>query len=228
MLAFLAVRRLKNLALIVLPYGAGLLVLPVLGPALGAADRAGLLAVAIAPALLAAPALATAMGGRMDRAGALLAGTIAASFVLIPTRAGAAGSAVQGAMFAFVAGATAISVIPMLPATVRTAVQRIGDAAFVLLLGVGIAGGPSLGPTSALAALAIFAVTVGVASLAARVAGIEPRSAIAGAGTRDPAVAVALAVTLGGPGAAGIPLYTAALVLLLGAVIVAANRRKAR
>jgi len=43
-----------------------------------------------------------------------------------------------------------------------------------------------------------------------------------------PAVATALAVTLGGPGAAGIPIYSAVLLLALGAVFGALNRRKAR
>ena len=228
MLALLALRRLRNLALVVLPYGPGLLLVALLGPALTDSDRAGLLAVAIAPALLSAPALATAMGGRMDRAGALLVGTIAASFVLSLVRAGAAGGAMQNAMLAFVVGAGVTSMAPMLPAVARTAVQRLGDVGSVVLLAVAIVGGPSLGPTAALAALALFVTTIGVAALVARIAGVDVRSAIAGAGTRDPAVATALAATIAGPGAGGIPLYSAALLLVFGAAFVAVNRRKAR
>jgi len=228
MLALLALRRLRNLSLVAVPYAPGLLLVALLGPSLGETDRAGLLAVAAAPALLSAPALATAMGGRMDRAGALLVGTIAASFALSLTRAGASGGAMQNAMLAFVVGAGVTSVVPMLPSVARTFVKRLGDLALVVLLAVAIAGGPALGPAAALAALALFATTISAAALVARIAGVDVRSAIAGAGTRDPAVATALAVTLAGPGAGGIPLYSAALLLVLGAAFVAVNRRKAR
>jgi len=192
------------------------------------ADQAGLLAVSIAPALLSAPALATAMGGRMDRAGALLIGTIAVSFLLALVRGGAAAAAMQSGMLAFVVGAGVTSVVPMLPLTARVIVQRIGDGAFVVLVAVAIAGGPVLGAAIALAALALFATTMGAAALVARFAGVDARSAIAGAGTRDPAVATALAVALAGPGAAGVPLYCAGMLVALGAVLVALNRRKAR
>ena len=228
LLALLALRRLRNIALVALPYAPGLVLVPLLGPSLGDADRAGLLAVAVAPALLSAPALATAMGGRMDRAGALLVGTIAASFVLSLTRGGAAGGGMQNAMLAFVIGAGVASAVPMLPSTARSVIQRLGDVGFGVVLAVAIVGGPLLGAGPALAAVALFVTTIGVAALVARIAGADVRSAIAGAGTRDPAVAAALAVTLAGPGAAGVPLYSALLLLVLGAVFVALNRRKAR
>ena len=228
MLALLSLRRLRNLALVALPYGPGLLLVALLGPGLAEPDRAGLLAVAVAPALLSAPALATAIGGRMDRAGALLVGTIAASFVLALSRAGAVGGAMQNAMLAFVVGAGVTAMVPMLPPAARIALQRLGDVGFVVLLGVAIVGGASVDGTAALAAVAMFVATVGTSAFVARVAGLEVRSAIAGAGTRDPAVATALAISLGGPGAAGIPIYSAALLLALGAVFVALNRRKAR
>ena len=228
MLALLSLRRLRNLALVVLPYGPGLLLVAFLEPWLTDVDRAGLLAVAVAPALLSAPALAIAMGGRMDRAGALLVGTIAASFVLAVARAGAASGAMQNAMLAFVVGAGVTSIVPMLPDVARTATRRLGDVGFVILLGVAVAGGPSLDAAGAIAALALFGTTVGAAALLARATGTDVRSAIAGAGTRDPAVATAIAIALGGPGAAGIPIYSAALLLALGAVFVALNRRKAR
>lgn len=227
LLALLALRRLRNIAQVVLPYAPGLVLVPLFGPSLGEADRAGLLAVAVAPALLSAPALATAMGGRMDRAGALLVGTIAASFILSLTRS-ATPCAMQNAMLAFVVGAGVTSVVPMLPSIARTSVQRLGDAAFIVLLAVAIAGGPALDAAAALAALALFVTTIGTAALVARIAGADLRSAIAGAGTRDPAVATGLAVAFGGPAAAGIPLYSAALLLVLGAAFVAVNRRKAR
>ncbi len=228
LLALLALRRLRNVAVVALPYASGLLFVALLGPSLGDSERAGLLAVAVSPALLSASALATAIGGRMDRAGAFLVGSIAASFILVLTRAGAADGAMQSAMLAFVIGAGVTSVVPMLPELARTIVRWLGDLAFVALLAIAIAGGPALGPTAALAAVALVVVTAAVAAVVARIARVDMRSAIAGAGTRDPAVATALAVALAGPAAAAVPLYSAALLLVLGAMFVALNRRKAR
>lgn len=211
-----------------LPYAPGLLLVAWLGPALGASERAGLLAVAVSPALLSAPALATALGGRMDRAGALLLGTIAASFVLVLTRAAGAGPTAQGALLAFGIGAGVTSAIPMLPLIARSIVQRLGDLAFVALIGLALFGGASLGAPAAIAAAALVLATAGTAALVARIAGVDPRSAFAGAGTRDPAVAIALAVVLGGPSATGVPLYAALVLAALSALVVALNRRKAR
>lgn len=228
LLAAMALRRPRNIALVALPYAPGALLIALLGPSLGDAERTGLLAVAVSPALLTAPALATAIGGRMDRAGALLVGTVAASFVLVLTGASAAAGAMQGAMVAFVIGAGVTAMLPMLPANARTMVQRLGDLAFVVLLAAALTGGPSLGPAAALAAVALVVTTAGAAALVARIARVDVRSSIAGAGTRDPAVAAALALALGGPAAAGVPLYSAALLLVLGALFVAWNRRKAR
>lgn len=228
LLALLALRRLRNVAQVALPYAPGLLLIPLVAPWLAEPDRVGLVAVAIAPGLLSAPALATAMGGRMDRAGALLLGTIGASFILTVLRGGAGTGALQNAMFAFVLGAGATSLVPMLPEMVRTIVQRAGDVGFSAVLLIAIAGGPSLGAAAALAAVALFVATAGTALLVARIAGVDTRSAIAASGTRDPAVAAALAVAVGGPGAAGVPLYSAAVLLGLAALLVALNRRKAR
>ncbi|MEP7003275.1 MAG: hypothetical protein ABI888_01925 [Chloroflexota bacterium] len=228
LLALLALRRLRNVAVVALPYATGLLVVALLGPAVGEAERAGLLAVAVSPALLSAPALATAIGGRMDRAGAFLVGSIAASFILVLTRASTAGGAMQSAMLALVIGAGVTSVVPMLPELPRIIVRRLGDLAFVALLAIAVAGGPALGPVAALAAVMLVIVTAAAAALTARIAGVDVSSAIAGAGTRDPAVATALAIALAGSPAAGVPLYSAALLLVLGALFVALNRRKAR
>ncbi|HEY8862335.1 MAG TPA: hypothetical protein VIN37_09690, partial [Candidatus Limnocylindria bacterium] len=68
-----------------LPYGLALAVVALVGPSLSDPDRLGLTAVAFAPALLTAPALATAIGGRMDRAGALVVGSIGMWLVLTLT-----------------------------------------------------------------------------------------------------------------------------------------------
>ncbi len=224
LLALLALRRAKNLALVVLPYLAGLLIVTVLGPTLSDADRIGLAAVANAPALLAAPSLAGAVGGRMDRAGALLVGTIGMWWILSLVRGGFGPA--QNAMLAFIVGAGITSAVPMLPEIVRTVVRRVGDAAFIALVAIAVTGAATFDATNGLAAIALFVAVVGAAVIAARIGGVDLASAIAGAGSRDPAVATALAVAAGGSTA--IPLWSGILLLALSAILALRNRRKPR
>jgi len=199
-------------------------VLAIAGPALDDADRTGLAAVATAPALLAAASLATAIGGRMDRAGALLVGTIGAWWVLSLVR-GVLGPA-QNAMLPFIVGAGINSFFPMLHPVARTVIQRLGDLAFLFLMAIAIGGAGDLNATNGLAAIALIAAVAGTSVVAGRLGGVDLASALAGGGTRDPAVATALAVGLGGSTA--IPLYAGVLQLALGAALVVRNRRKAR
>jgi hypothetical protein len=226
LLALLALRRIRILALVVLPYGVALGVVALVGPSLPDADRLGLLAVAIAPALLAAPALASAIGGRMDRAGALVVGSIGMWLVLTLTTGAAATGAMQGAMLPFVIGASVTSVVPMLPELVRTVAQRIGDAAFLVLVAVALSGAGALNASNGLAALGLFLAIGATAATVARIGGVDLASALVGAGSRDPAVATALAVALGGSTA--VPLYSGILLLGASAVLALRNRRKAR
>jgi hypothetical protein len=226
LLALLALRRIKNVALVVLPYGAGLAVVSLAGPSLGDPDRIGLLAVATAPALLAAPALADAVGGRMDRSGALLVGSIGAWLVLTLVRGAGAVGAAQAAILPLILGAAVTSVVPMLPELVRTVVQRAGDVAFLVLVAVAASGAGGLNPSNGVAALGLFVAVAGTAAIVARIAGVDLASAFAGAGSRDPAVATAVALALGG--ATAIPLYSGILLLAASAVLALGNRRKAR
>jgi len=221
LLALLALRRAKNLALVVLPYGAGLLIVGAFGPMVSDADRVGLAAVAIAPALLAAPSLP---GVRMDRAGALLVGTIGMWWVLSLVRGGFGPA--QNAMLAFIVGAGITSAVPMLPEIVRTVVRRIGDAAFIVLVAIAVMGVTAFDVTNVLVAIALFVAIVGAALVAARIGGVDIPSALAGGGSRDPAVATALAVAAGGSTA--IPLYSGILLLALSAALAVRNRRKPR
>jgi hypothetical protein len=199
-------------------------VVTVLGPTLADADRIGLAAVAIAPALLAAPALAAATGGRMDRSGALLVGTIGMWWLLSLVR-GSFGPA-QNAMFAFIVGAGITSAAPMLPEIVRTFVLRVGDVAFIVLALIAMTGAGGLDAANGGATIALFVAVVGAAVLAARIGGVDVSSALAGAGSRDPAVATALAAAAGGSTA--IPLYSGVLLLALSAALALRNRRKPR
>lgn len=179
---------------------------------------------ATAPALLAGASLATAIGGRMDRAGALLVGTIGAWWVLSLAR-GILGPA-QNAMLPFIVGAGINSFFPMLHPVARTVIQRLGDLAFLFLIAIAIGGAAGLNATNGLAAIALFLAVAGTAVVAGRLGGVDLASALAGGGTRDPAVATALAVGLGGSTA--IPLYAGVLQLALAAALVVRNRRKAR
>jgi hypothetical protein len=210
----------------VLPYGVALAVVALLGPTLPEPDRLGLTAVAFAPALLTAPALAAAIGGRMDRTGALVVGSIGMWLGLMLTRGPAAAAAAQGAMLPFILGAGVISVVPMLPQVVRTIAQRIGDAAFLVLLAIALSGAGALNAANGLAALALFAAVTASAVIVARIGGVDLGSALAGAGSRDPAVATGLALALGG--SVAVPLYSGILLLAGSAVLALRNRRKAR
>ena len=209
-----------------LPYGVALGVVALLGPALPDPDRLGLTAVALAPALLTAPALAAAVGGRMDRTGALVVGSIGMWLVLTLTRGPDAATAAQDAMLPFILGAGVTSVVPMLPQLVRTIAQRIGDAAFVVLIAIAVSGAGGLNAANGLAALALFAAVAASAVIVARIGSVDLGSALAGAGSRDPAVATGLAVALGG--SVAIPLYSGILLLAGSAVLALWNRRKSR
>ena len=209
-----------------LPYGVALAVVALVGPALPEPDRLGLTAVAVAPALLTAPALATAIGGRMDRAGALVVGSIGMWLVLTLTRGPAAAAAAQGAMLTFVLGAGVTSIVPMLPQLIRTVAQRVGDLAFLVLIAIALSGAGELNAANGLAALALSVAIAATTGVVARIGGVDLRSALAGAGSRDPAVATGLAIAVGG--SVAIPLYSGLLLLAGSAVLTLWNRRKAR
>jgi hypothetical protein len=146
--------------------------------------------------------------------------------VLTLTRGPAAAAAAQGAMLPFILGAGVTSVVPMLPQVVRTIAQRIGDAAFLVLLAIALSGAGALNAANGLAALALFAAVTAVAVIVARIGDVDLDSALAGAGSRDPAVATGLAIALGG--SVAVPLYSGILLLAGSAVLALRNRRKAR
>ena len=129
-------------------------------------------------------------------------------------------------MLPFILGAGVTSVVPMLPQIVRTIAQRVGDAAFLVLIAIALSGAGGLNATNGLAALALFAAIAATAVIVARIGGVDLPSALAGAGSRDPAVATGLAIALGG--SVAIPLYSGILLLAGSAILALRNRRKAR
>jgi hypothetical protein len=95
-----------------------------------------------------------------------------------------------------------------------------------VLLVIAASGAGGLNAANGLAALGLFIAIGAAAAVVARLGSVDLASALAGAGTRDPAVATALAVALGGSTA--VPLYSAILLLAASAILVLRNRRKAR
>lgn len=216
----------RNLALVAAPYGVGLLLAPLLAQGVRAPDRVGLIAVALAPALLSGPALAARLGGRMDRAGALLLGTVLAAVALGSREGGGVAATAQAAAIAFVVGAGIASALPMLPSGARTALGWLGEVAFIAILAAGVTRSDEIGSSTLVATTVLFVATILTAVVVARIGGVGLTSAILGAGTRDPAIAVAIALAASGSTVA--PLAWAVLLTVLLTAMALANRRKSR
>jgi hypothetical protein len=211
LLALLALRRPRNLAPIVFAYAALGLV------AVVAADPAAAI-LALAPSPLVGPALARFVGARTESVGALVTGTAVLSFPLLMTAIPGLAPTVNVALFAFVIGAALAGSVPLL----RDAILPIVDGARYVALAV-ILGAATLGAVAFLdpraAGVAALVLVVGgvAAAIGAVVFGGNWIAAALGAGTRDPAVAAALAISVGLAGGGAVPVaYAALLVLSLG------------
>jgi hypothetical protein len=228
LLALMALRRPRTLALVLVPYAPALALNALLGPLLSVDARIGLRALAVMPGLLFAPLLARSIGGRADRAGALVAGTMVVAFALNAVGGAGAFGQLQNGFLAFVIGAAVVATIPMLPATARMLGEIAGYVAFGSLAVVNVVSSvQDFDPLAFAAGAVLFASIAGTAAVAARLMGVEPASALAGSGSRDVAVATGLAVGAGGPGAAVAP-QGFGILLLVVSVILARNRGKAR
>jgi hypothetical protein len=95
-----------------------------------------------------------------------------------------------------------------------------------VLVAIALSGAGALNAANGLAALGLFLAIAACAAIVARIGGGDLASALAGAGSRDPAVATALAVAFGGSTA--VPLYSGILLLAASAALALRNRRKAR
>lgn len=228
LLALLALRRPRTLALVLVPYAPAIAVTALLGPLLSADGRIGLGALTVVPGLLLGPPLARSIGGRADRAGALMTGTLAAAFALHTLGGAVAFGQLQNGFLAFVIGASIVATVPMLPALFRAIGEIAGYAAFAVLVAIAVVDSATgVDPAAVAAGGALFVAVAGTAVLAARLLRVEPESALAGSGSRDIGIAAGLAVSAGGPGAASAPLGFGILLLLVSAALVW-NRRKAR
>ena len=211
LLALLALRRSRNLFPIVLAYAAlGLLAVVVADPAVAI--------LALAPSPLVGPALARFVGARTESVGALVTGTVVLSFPLLMTAIPGLGSTVNVVLFAFVIGAALAGSVPLFRDAILPIVDGARYVALAIILGAAAVGGLAFVDPRAVGVAALMLV-VGAASAAigAVLFGGSGVAAAIGAGTRDPAVAAALAMSVGLAGGGAVPLaYAALLVLGLG------------
>jgi hypothetical protein len=204
--------RLRNLAIIVVPAAALTGVAYVAGAiepkAYGAA-----LAVALAPAPLAAPELVARMRGRMDLAGALVLGTVALSLLFVGGRGPSAAAGLFTAVEAYALPAMFANALPTVRDRLLPVLRPAGWLAFAAVVAIGIASAPAIDGTTILVALGLLIAGVVSAAAVALGTGRDITAAIAGAGLRDPALAVVFASIVGAD--TGVALAYAALVVCL-------------
>jgi hypothetical protein len=196
----------------------------VIAERLDAATASGLVALALAPGALLAPALVTAAGGRRsDMAGALLLGTLILSFVLVVTRPDAGMLAITGAQ-AFVVASLAAGAMPQVRDRILVPLRWAGYLAGLVVVVLAVAAGPAVGMGTVIVALGAAAVPLVVAGAVALALRRDVVSALAAAGTRDPIVAIAIAWATGGAEATAVPLVSAAILGIAAAALVLRRR----
>jgi hypothetical protein len=185
------------------------------------ANAAGLVALALAPGALLAPAFVAAVGGRRsDMAGALVLGTVVASFVLVATRPGVTTLALTAAQ-AFAVALLLAGAVPTVRDRVIAPLRWAGHIAGLAVVVLVVASGPRIDVATLVVALAAVALTLGVAGVAAVALRRDVLSALAAVGTRDPVVAIALAWSTGGSDATAVPVATAVILgIVAGALII--------
>ncbi len=211
LLALLSLRRPRNLAPILLAYaGLGVVAVIVGDPVVAI--------LALSPSPLIGPSLARFVAVRAETVGALLTGTIVLSFPLLMAAIPGLGPSVNIALFAFVIGTALAGSLP----TLRDVLLPVFDGARYVAMAI-ILGGAALSAVSLVdlraVGVAALVLLVGVLTAAsgAILFGGNGIAAAIGAGTRDPAVAAALAMSAGLAGAGSVPLaYAALLALSLG------------
>ena len=131
----------------------------------------------------------------------------------------------RDAAFAFLVGAAIAGALPRVRDRLRTPIRIACDLALVVLVGAAVAGAvQSVFPVAIALALAVAAAGMLAAFGAARAGGGDAASAVLGSGTRDFAVASAIAGAAL-PSAAAVPLMYGAILFALAALGVLARRR---
>jgi hypothetical protein len=218
LLALLSLRRLRNLAPIVLAYvGLGLVA--------GVLSDPVVAILALAPSPLIGPALARFVAAREETVGALLTGTIVLSFPLLLAAIPGLGPQVNVGLFAFVIGTALASTVPLFRDLILPIVDGARYVALAIVLGgAGIAALAFIDPRAVGVAVLVLLVGSVSAAIGAVLFGGDGLAAAIGAGTRDPAIAAGLVIVSGLAGGAAVPLAYAALLALslgVGKVLVA-------
>jgi hypothetical protein len=220
----LGLKRLPNLVLVIAPYAVSVPLAFALSNRLAPAAAAGLVALALAPGALLAPAVVTASGGRRaDMAGALVLGTVILSFALVVTRPGTSTVALTAAQ-AFAVASLVAGAMPTIRDRILIPLRWAGHLAALTVIALAVASGPRLDAASVVVALAALALALVVAGAAARLLRRDMLSALAAVGTRDPIIATALAWSIGGPEATAVPLAGAAILGIASAALIIRRR----
>lgn len=191
---------------------------------LEAGTAAGLVALALAPGWMLAPALVNAAGGRRsDMAGALLLGTVILSFVLVVTRPDTSTLALTGAQ-AFVVLSLAAGAMPQVRDRLIVPVRWAGYLAGLVVVVLALAGGPAMHGRTVIVALVAALIALAVAGAVALALRRDVFSAAAATGTRDPIVAITIAWATGGTDATAVPLLSAAILGIVAAALVLRRR----
>ena len=222
--------RLRNLTLVLVPAVAiglsSLLIAPLAGGPIGD----GAIALALVPAPLAASEVVTRLRGRMDLAGALVLGTIVLSLLATGSRGALAAGALFAAVEAFAIVAMVANALPTLRDAVLAPLRFGGWAAAAAVVVLALVNAPSIGDSTAGAAAALVGAAAALfvaGTLTAAIVALLLRrdviAAVAGAGLRDPVLAVAFAAATTGPESSAVPLVYG--VFCLGLAAVALRRR---
>lgn len=170
---------------------------------------------ALAPSPLIGPTLARVVGAREETVGALLTGTIVLSFPLLLAAIPGIGPQVNIALFAFVIGTALASAVPLFRDVILPIVDGARYVALAIIFGAaGVAALSFVDPRAVGVALLVVFVGTVAAAIGAMVFRGDGLAAAIGAGLRDPAVAIGLAIGSGLAGGAAVPLAYAALVAL--------------
>ena len=215
LLALRGLMRVRNLALIAVPAAALAGVAYVAG-AVVPASYMGAIAVALAPAPLAAPELIARMRGRMDLAGALVLGTVALSLLFVGGRGPVAAAALFVAVEAYGVSAMFANALPTVRDRLLPALRVAGWLAFAAVVVIGITSAPPIDGGTVAVALALLLAGASAATAAALGTGRDVTAAIGGAGLRDPALAIAFALAFSAD--AAVPLVYGAGVAVIAAL----------
>lgn len=218
LLALRGLLRVANLAVVIVPAVAlGAVALAVDGR-VDAGTAVGAVALAMVPAPFVGPEIVGRVRGRSDQAGAFVLGTILLSLLIIGSRGALAAGGLFTATEAFAIAAMIANGLPTIRDALLVPLRLIGWCAPLVILGTAVVLAPPIDAQTVLVAAALFVAGAGASAFVALRMGRDVPAAVGGAGLRDPALGVALALLTGGSSATGVALVYGVFCLVLGAI----------